>query len=92
MKCARCGKAWEQIGHLRVTGFLAGFDGSDHPILLQLVDCECHGTMTGPVERAVVERAAAEGSGRVQSSAVVALEDLELHLADPILNSTKGQG
>lgn len=63
-------------------GFMVGFDGADHPILLQLVNCDCLGTMSHPVPIEKVRMAATWAPGQIGETARTALLDLELHLRD----------
>jgi hypothetical protein len=77
MKCGICGAQWERFGDLALIGYMAGFDGEDHPVLIQHRNCTCYATHSQTVDHATVA-AAARGVGPVADSARAALLDLEL--------------
>ncbi len=81
MQCAVCGKEWECFGSMRLIGFIAGFDGEDHPVVLQARNCTCEGTFSETVDRLVVE-AALTVPGKIGISARAAIEDLEMHIRE----------
>lgn len=79
MRCGVCGKEWETFAAMRLIGYIAGFDGDDHPIIVQQRNCTCEMTTSAPVDRSVAE-ADVTIPGKIGISARNALEDVDMHL------------